>query len=215
MVRRAAAAGPEGQSSPHNSFQRTPSCHDFSTPGAGVRLTPRTLNRQAIPPNPTPMPKAAGLVVLLLSLLPMQLAGQGATPADPLVGCYRIELGEWMPNDHPEREHPVPPPRTFRILADVGTERLERGRALVRPLLRARDGGGAYWERVGPDSVRIVWSTAFWGADLQMRIAGESLRGVATSWTDVMYVNHDGTPFPGLRAEAVARRVRCPRELRD
>ena len=137
----------------------------------------------------------------------------GASP-DALVGCYRIEIGEWGPNDHPEREHPVEPPETFRLLADIGTDPLERGRPLVRPLLRAQDGGGAYWERVGADSLRIAWSTFFWGTQLQTQIEGESLRGVVTSWTDVIYVNEDRTPLPNLTAEAVARRVRCPRALR-
>jgi hypothetical protein len=161
------------------------------------------------------MPIATGVVALLIFLLPMRLDGQGAMSPDPLVGCYRIELGEWIPKDHPERERPVEPPGAFRLLADIGTERLERGRALVRPLLRAQDGGGAYWERVGPDSLRIAWSTLLWGTQLQMQIEGESLHGVVTSWTDVIYVNADGKPLPNLRAEAVAHRVRCPRELRE
>ena len=141
-------------------------------------------------------------------------SGPGRASPDPLVGCYRIEIGEWGPEDHPERAHPVEPPEAFRLFADIGTDRLERGRSLVRPLLRAQDGGGAYWERVGADSLRIAWSTLLWGTQLQMQIEENSLRGVATSWTDVIYVNEDRTPLPNLTADAVARRVRCPRALR-
>jgi hypothetical protein len=154
------------------------------------------------------MPKAPLLVVVLMSLLPLRLEGQRGTSPDPLVGCYRIELGEWAPRDHPSREHPVQPPEEFRLLAEIGTRPFERDRALVRPLLR--DEGGANWERVGPDSVRISWGTGFWGAELQMRIDGETLRGIATSWTDVMYVDADGKPLANLRAEVVGHRTNCP-----
>jgi hypothetical protein len=158
------------------------------------------------------MRKAACVAVLLIFLLPMGLEGQRATSADPLVGCYQLEVGEWTPKDHPDREHPVEPPEAFSLLAETGANPFERGRPRVRPLLGAQHEGGASWERVGPDSLRIAWSTGFWGAELEMQIDRESLRGTATSWTDVIYVNADGKPLPNLRADAVARRVNCPRE---
>lgn len=96
------------------------------------------------------MAKSTGAVVFLVLLLPLRLEAQRATPPDPVLGCYRMEVGEWIPRDDPEREHPVPPPEEFRLLAKIGTKPFERDRALVRPLLGAQDGGGASWERVGP-----------------------------------------------------------------
>jgi hypothetical protein len=158
------------------------------------------------------MPNAAVLVALLIFLCPRGLLAQQATAADPLVGCYRVEVGRWAPRDHPEREHPVVPPAEFRLRAEIGTLPFERGRPLVRPLLEG--GGGASWERVGADSVRISWGNGFWGTVLLMRIEGESLRGTATSWTDAFYVDADHEPLPNVRAETTARRIPCPTELR-
>jgi hypothetical protein len=158
------------------------------------------------------MPIPAVLVALVIFLCPRGVLAQEATSPDPLVGCYRVEVGRWGPRDHPEREHPVVPPAEFRLRAEIGTEPFERGQPVVRPLLRG--GGGAAWERVGADSVRVWWANGMWGTVLRMRIEGESLRGTATSWTDVIYVDADGKPLPGLHAEAVARRTPCPTEPR-
>jgi hypothetical protein len=162
-----------------------------------------------VPENFAKMTKAILPVLLLLFLLPMRLAGQRAAAPDPLVGCYELVIGKWIPQDHPDAESPVWPPARFRLQAEHSPGSTERGHASVLPLLDG-DAGFAFWERVGPDSVQVAWSTGFWGTVLRMHVDGDTLRGTVSSWTDVLYVNADGSPLPAVHAEAVAHRRHCP-----
>ena len=84
---------------------------------------------------------------------------------------------------------------------------LLRGWPMLRPLLAPDDEmSSAGWRPVGPDSVMAVWSDGFVGVRLHLRVDGDTLRGLAETFTDVVIV--EGPPHP--QAHVVARRIPCP-----
>lgn len=57
---------------------------------------------------------------------------------------------------------------------------------LVRPLPRRPLPGTPRWKRVGDDVVTLTWSDGFTGVTLPLRISGDTLRGIATTFSDEM-----------------------------
>jgi hypothetical protein len=121
---------------------------------------------------------------------------------DPLVGCYRLEFGSWTPALHPGNASYQTPPETLRLMDRMGTGVFERDRLLVRPTIPFGRSPSAFWERLGADSVRVVWTNGLAGVTLRLSIGGEVLDGVAQVFTDVP----DRT-FP--ETNAVATRIEC------
>jgi len=108
--------------------------------------------------------------------------------ADPVVGCYRLTLGEWNPPLRSGNASRQTPPRSVRFLAELGDDddgAFERGRALVRPILPEGHTPSAYWLRTGEDAVHVVWTGGFSGVRLDLRETEDGLRGTAEAFTDI------------------------------
>jgi hypothetical protein len=142
------------------------------------------------------------LIFLLLPSLAACAASQRSV-ADPLIGCYTLELGSWDPPLRPGNAIYQIPPSTFHLTGEVGAGRFGNGRFLVRPLIPHGQTPSAFWEAVGPDSVRVTWTNGFAGVSLRLQRKGEDLEGRATSVTDVL----SGAPPPETDVEA--RRREC------
>ena len=138
----------------------------------------------------------------LLLALPSPAHGQAADgEADPLVGCYELQLGAWSAPLHPLQT----PPARFELRPEVGDGVFERGRTVARPVI---DGGrtpSAFWEAIGTDSVAVTWTDGHLGVVLRLDASDRPLRGVAVARTDAVEM---GGPAPP-RADGVARPVSC------
>ena len=126
---------------------------------------------------------------------------QAPTP----VGCYRLELGPWSKRSLlPARlDSAQVPPVAFRLdsaVADTGRPALKR----AEPKNPRVTSGSPWpmWYRTGPHSVDVVWSTGFVGVKLRLVQAGDTLRGVAQTFTDTQLLG-------GPSAVAMAVRIPC------
>lgn len=150
---------------------------------------------------------AARAVCLLLGLAaapPANAAAQEREPTDAAAGCYHIELGPWAPELQPvDAPYQIPPGR-FRLHTRLGEADYERGKRIVRPVIDRGPGrtAAAYWERIGQDSIQVAWTNGFVGAWLRLRVAGDSLSGIARAFTD-----GGGRPVPEARVSG--RRIDC------
>jgi hypothetical protein len=133
---------------------------------------------------------------------PGVLGAQQPSPGQ-VTGCYVLELGPWQPPlVEANADFHTPPPQ-FRLRADT----IDAIRSRAEPPIRhahVRGFARAWWEPLPRDSVRIVWSDGFTGAEMRVRLAGDSLVGRVAARTD------DVVPGPAPRAQAVARRTDCP-----
>lgn len=141
-------------------------------------------------------------VSLLLASLPPSASGQ-QTVADPLVGCYTLELGSWDPPLQPGNARYQIPPDTFQLTDEVGVGPFESGSLLVRPRIPYGRTPRAYWEAVGPDSVRVIWTNGFAGVYLHLQRKEDALEGRAEAFTDVV----GGAPPP--ETDVVVWRIEC------
>lgn len=73
---------------------------------------------------------------------------------------------------------------------------------IVRPVIPHGFDPRAYWERIGADSLHVIWTNGLAGVQLYLEIDADSLHGSANAWTDVV-----GLPQP--KARVVLRRTRC------
>jgi hypothetical protein len=166
--------------------------------------------------------RAMAMPLLLLAFaIPSSAVGQAtaAENADPLVGCYRLEIGEWTPRlDAPRYQIP---PAEFRMLAEIGGESpFELNKNLVRPVIPYGRTPSAIWQRSssgkGPSSpideaiaggdIQVTWTNGFAGVRLRLLASADSLHGTAIAFTDML----SSRPLP--QAQVVARRVPCPNE---
>ncbi len=145
-------------------------------------------------------------LILSLALLvfgfPAIASGQQGAAGDPLIGCYRLEIGPWEPVRHPSNIKYQTPPDELRLKSEVGESRFEQGKTIVRPVIPHGRTPSAYWVRVGEDSIHVIWTNGHAGVHLRMQISANSLHGIATAFTDVI-----GAPVP--RAHAVVRPTSC------
>jgi hypothetical protein len=128
-----------------------------------------------------------GLVIL--AFLTRALA-----PIDSAPVCYSLEFGAWT-------EGPPGQPAPAHVRLDTLPHYAGRLK------LSSDEGpriGMANWQRIGMDSLKLGWSDGFEAVVLLVRVRGDSLRGQAQRWTDVV----GGPP-----SEATVRgaRVACHR----
>ena len=125
--------------------------------------------------------------------------GQGQMPSDSLAtGCYRISsIDSVLPF--------ALPPREFTLSLELGTDGLERGRRLARPLVdRYRY---ASWDLGPADSITVIWTTGFVVSRLRLTHSSrDTLRGILQQSDDVRI---EGEVEP--QAAAVVLRVPCAR----
>jgi hypothetical protein len=116
---------------------------------------------------------------------------------DRVAGCYGLRFGSWSP----ALTAPAIPGR-------IGLDAARSGSAPVAPgdsAFLVRDAGGwrhAYWMPLAGDSVRVVLSDGSAGAEVRAHLDGETLRGVAATFSD-------DDRRPAQRAAVTMRRERC------
>ena len=117
--------------------------------------------------------------------------------------CFGVHIGEWRPPSEPSPRQEAP--EIFELLEETGTERFERGKKIVRPVIGHLGFPSAYWELRQPDSMLVTWTNGFEG--VQFRLAGEGERwaGMASTFSDVRVA---GQPRPS--APMVLSPVPCP-----
>ncbi len=184
----------------------------------------QSLRGQGIQPTavaaPEPQPSARAEVQR--TSLSVDGVAADVAEATRLVGCYRLELGEWSPPRGQGEGQYQTPPAVFELTDSIGPPAgtvedrglaayHEQGRLLLRPLITPDDDamGGhplAYWMPVSPDSVRLVWSNGFIGVRVDLAVRGNiALEGQAVGSSDAVVEGH---PNPTAAARAV--RVNCP-----
>jgi hypothetical protein len=151
---------------------------------------------------------SARLICSLSLVLTVESAAQSRSLPSAIAGCYRLEVGTWSP---PLRAQDWPasqtPPQRFQLDTNVVSLWLPKDTVwAVRPRsLVSRDRMPATWRYISADSVAMVWSTGFTGVYLRLRIVGDTLRGLATTFHDA---HTDGEP-PDPRTSVVAVRDSC------
>lgn len=136
-------------------------------------------------------------------------------------GCYTFAPYAWSNRLDRSAMGLHTPPDTFRIYATRGPKRgkaqvsYETNQLLVRPRMAKPEFGGklavpaAFWYKGNADSVHIVWTNGFTGAEVTARYIGDRLEGRLTAVSDEV----DQTPSP--HAHVVINRVHCPATLPD
>jgi hypothetical protein len=154
--------------------------------------------------------------ILLGASLPVAAGAQ----ADPVVGCYDIELGPWAIQDWreegPDSLH-VAPPRRIVLDSVPAAARYRQGERLARPAPGSPPSIHFYyrWRRLDGDSVLVGFDRRLSGLELRLERGNDELTGTAhTSWSAVQPPH-----MPPQWAPAVARRVSCaapiPEEWKD
>src|SRR2546428_2094402 len=116
--------------------------------------------------------------------------------------CYSVRLGTWSgPNPS------WTPPSAFMldtvpVIDDSTPKRRARHTFLVRPESPGRplpQWLKPRWWRSARDSLLVSWSNGFSGLQLQLTQDGDSLRGVAQTFTDVIGPMHPSAPVSAVR----------------
>lgn len=112
---------------------------------------------------------------------------QAVASAPPgFVGCWALALSPWTPAAELGTDSVfITPPARIELTADSSIDARPTG-LVVRPApgTRATIHRFVYWERLGPDSLRIVFSTGFSGVLMRLARSGETLRGSARTFWD-------------------------------
>ncbi|MFW6080045.1 MAG: hypothetical protein ACODAE_10515 [Gemmatimonadota bacterium] len=163
-----------------------------------------------------------GLTVVASAMIAIVACAPATTTADAqepdsarlesrAAGCFTITVGDWDP-PRAERESAFQsPPSRVRLTTERGTERLERDRLLLRPVIdpapRGRTVPGmAYWHATPTDSLRLVWTTGYVGVTATLALRGDRVDGRAVAFTDAIVPGQeDRRPT----APVTGRRVEC------
>jgi hypothetical protein len=138
-------------------------------------------------------------------------SGTPSAPPAPsgLPGCYRLALGPWsgpFPSGWPAAHQP---PAHIRLdSAPLPPPHDRDGYRRVEPDLAAFGGGTVPpgWRAVRADSLEAYWSNGFAGVTLALAARGDSLRGTAHAFHDVV-----GPGVVQPTAAVRAARVPCER----
>jgi hypothetical protein len=153
----------------------------------------------------SPRRRMAWRISILCCLLgagpPRVLRAQVPDPA----GCYRLSIGVWS---HAPQLSPaqITPPPVFRLDTAAVPNRTAALYAVHPPRLTTREGPNAVWQRVGSDSIRIVWSDGFVGVQLHLEVRQGALVGFAQTLRDAHFVGEPPDPV----ADVNAVRTACP-----
>lgn len=122
---------------------------------------------------------------------------------DPLDGCYQmVRAAPSSPGA--DSRFPMPPPFRLDSILGTGDFNCAKTRVLWASPPQTYFALPISWTRVGPDSITIVWSNGFGGLVAQLRIDGDTLRGTATTFSDMK----TGAPDPFT--PVVVARIPCP-----
>lgn len=122
-------------------------------------------------------------------------------------GCYELGTLLWRPDlklGAPGGDEVfITPPRRIQLLAERGSERLEKNGYLVRPApgIPASIHRFSYWTPTGTRTIEVVFSTGLSGLVMKPKVDGETLRGKAKTHWDF--------PRRHQTAQVMARKVDC------
>jgi len=122
-------------------------------------------------------------VILFLLLATVAACGEAPTaPARAVAGCYALTLSRWAG----DASEIGALPDSVRLLDVRGASALEVGRTLLRayPDSSRSHFRWAWWEPVTPDTLRIIFSTGYTGARLELRPEGAGFAGRVTAFVD-------------------------------
>ena len=116
-----------------------------------------------------------------------------------VTGCYTLRMSTWS---IPRISVRLPGSIQLKVDSAVGSEGalspdLDRGSVKHRAMP-----GYPQWKRVGADVVVLGWSDGFSGVTARMQIQGDTLRGVARTFSDDLSA-------PTAVADVSATRVAC------
>ena len=138
--------------------------------------------------------------VHLLLAVALMATGLNAQAASAFTGCYSVTMGGWsgpFPSGSSEYHQP---PRAFRLdTASISIDGYHRVEPNIARLGNRMQPG---WRVSAPDSVHVFWSSGFAGVDLKLVARGDTLKGIARAFHDVI-----GPVQP--TAPVVAVRIAC------
>lgn len=117
--------------------------------------------------------------------------------------CYRVDIGPWSETGQPIG---LVPPAEFRLDTTVSARQgPANGSRSVYPAFATEriSRFPGEWSRYAKDSLRIHWSTGFQAGGYRLQLRGDSVKGIATTWTD----DRTGDPDPEARATGI--RIPC------
>jgi hypothetical protein len=134
---------------------------------------------------------AAGLVaVVMLPVACKPAAKARSSTLASVAGCYRINLGRWSWRFPSGLTTEHIPPEHFELdtaLLGPPDDAWHQRRVMPQMLVVApRHVWPAGWRFNGADSIEVTWSTGFAGVRLRLRSYGDTLRGRAQSFYDVV-----------------------------
>ena len=152
------------------------------------------------------MVTSIGLLLLSPELAQSQWKAADSGP----IGCYDLSVGAWDRDGYPvpSASSPRRLPNGIRLLAEADRfPSNEPKRFRVEPA-ELGEGNTGWWSLRGADSLAVTWSTGFLAVTLRLRIAADSLYGVAEASSDDFMIDASGRVIRPTAA-AVARRVAC------
>jgi len=115
-----------------------------------------------------------------------------------VTGCYTLQMSAWS-----IARIGVRLPGFIQLKADssVGSEGALSPDLIRGPVKRRSMPGYPQWKRVGADVVVLGWSDEFFGVTARMQIHGDTLRGVARTFSDEQSAPNYVADVSAVRAE--------------
>jgi hypothetical protein len=118
--------------------------------------------------------------------------------------CYRVQMGPWAQTG---QQKGLVPPTEFRLDTTASQSTFGQGSRAVSPDFVMSGVAGrrypGFWQARGADSVQITWTTGFEKGGYLLKVRGDSVEGVATTWSDLR------TGHPDPTAPVTGSRVSC------
>jgi len=107
---------------------------------------------------------------------------------ESIQGCYLLGPLDWKPDLQLDKEEAVfiTPPERIKLLAERGTQFMEKNGYLVRPAPGVTQSvhRSTFWMPTGPKKIEIVFTTGMSGLEMQLTVQGETLQGNAKTFWD-------------------------------
>ena len=115
--------------------------------------------------------------------------------------CYQMQLGPWTASGQGKG---LIPPTLFRLDTTAARARFAPPGAHAALPTISRRGWTGHWVRSAPDSLLVGWNNGFSRGGYRLAVHGDSVVGLATTWSDAR--SHGPDPV----APATGRRIACP-----
>ena len=116
--------------------------------------------------------------------------------------CYQMQVGPWTES---RQRKGLIPPTLFQLDTTAARARFAPPGARAALPTISRRGWTGHWVRSAPDSLVVGWSNGFALGGYRLAVHGDSVVGLATTWSDA---RTNGALDPV--APAAGRRIGCP-----